>query len=70
MNISVEYRTKMPFPDYLQNCIDMLNNISDKGILNGTGDLIDENMKKFVRTKLRTETIFLLQFYKEFPILQ
>ena len=46
----------------------MLNALSDKGILNGIGDLLEDNMKNFVRTKLRTETIMLLHFYKEFPI--
>jgi len=65
----VESRMKMPLADYFQKCIEMLNNVSDKGLLNGIGDLIDEKMKNFVRTKLRTEVIFLLNFYKEFPIL-
>ena len=64
----VESRMKMPLADYLQKCIEMLNNVPDKKLLNGIGDLIDEKMKNFVRTKLRTEVIFLLNFYKEFPI--
>jgi len=64
----VENRMKMPFPDYLQNCIDILNSLSNKNLLNGIGDLIDEKKKHFVRTKLCSETIMLLQFYKEFPI--
>ena len=64
----VESRMKMPFADHLQNCIDMLNHLTDKGILNRMGDLLEDDMKKFVRTKLRSETIFLLNFYKEFPI--
>ena len=66
----VENRMKMPFPDYLQNCIDILNNLSDRSLLSGIGDLIDEKIKNFIRTKLRTETITLLQFYQEFPITQ
>jgi len=65
----VECRMKMPFADYLQICVDTLNNLSDKGLLNGIGDLLEDKMKNFVRTKLRTETITLLKFYKEFPIL-
>ena len=65
----VESRMKMPFADYLQNCIDTLNNLSDKGLLNGIGDLLEDNLKNFVRTKLRSETITLLNFYKEFPII-
>jgi predicted nucleotidyltransferase component of viral defense system len=65
----IENRMEMPFADYLQKCIDILKNINDKGMLNGLGELMDNDMKKFVRTKLRTETITLLEFYKHFPIL-
>ena len=65
----VESRMEMPFSDYMQNCIDAINYLSDKNILNGIGDLIEDNkMKTFIRNKLRTETIFLLNFYKQFPI--
>ncbi|MDD2243605.1 MAG: nucleotidyl transferase AbiEii/AbiGii toxin family protein [Dysgonamonadaceae bacterium] len=65
----VETRMEIPLADYIQKCIDHLESMSDRGILNGLGELMDEEMKKFVRTKLRTETISLLRFYKEFPIL-
>ena len=65
----VEGRMKMPLDEYIKKCIDSLEATSDKGMLNGLGELMDEDMKKFVRTKLRTETISLLRFYKEFPIL-
>jgi len=65
----VEQRMKLPLADYIQTCIDSLEKTSDKGILNGLGELMDEETKKFVRTKLRTETIDLLRFYKEFPII-
>jgi predicted nucleotidyltransferase component of viral defense system len=65
----IETRMGMPFSDYLLKCITQLESMSDKGILNGLGELMDEVTKKFVRTKLRTETIELLRFYKEFPIL-
>ncbi|MBC5623575.1 nucleotidyl transferase AbiEii/AbiGii toxin family protein [Butyricimonas sp. NSJ-56] len=65
----VEKRMEMSLADYMQKCIDHLESVSDRGILNGLGELMDEDMKKFVRTKLRTETISLLRFYKEFPIL-
>jgi len=66
----VETRMGMLFSDYLQECINKLESISDKGMLNGMGELMDEGTKKFVRTKLRTETVNLLRFYKKFPILQ
>lgn len=41
--------------------------LNDVAMLVGEGDF--KKMKKFVRTKLSTETISLLRFYKEFPIL-
>lgn len=66
----VEQRMNLPLADYIQSCIDSLEKTSDKGILNGLGELMDEETKKFVRTKLRTETIDLLRFYKEFPIIE
>lgn len=65
----VETRMEMPLADYIQKCIGHLESMSDRGMLNGLGVLMDEDIKKFVRSKLRTETISLLQFYKEFPIL-
>ncbi len=65
----VETRMEMPLADYIQKCIGHLESMSDRGMLNGLGELMDEDMKKFVRSKLRTETISLLRFYKEFPIL-
>ena len=65
----VESRMNFLLAEYIQKCIDRLEQISDKGLLHGIGELMDNEMKKFVRTKLRTETIGLLKFYKEFPIL-
>lgn len=65
----VETRMNMPFDKYIEKCIACLENTSDKGMLNGLGELMDEESKKFVRTKLRVETIDLLRFFKEFPII-
>lgn len=65
----VEFRMKMPYSDYLQKCIEHLESMSDKGLLQGMGELMDDKMKKFVRVKMRSELISLLKFYKDFPIL-
>ena len=65
----VESRMDMAYMDYLQKCINSLESMSDKGLLQGMGELMDNEMKTFVRTKLRTETIGLFRFYKDFPIL-
>jgi len=66
----IELRTNLPLHEYLGKCIDYLENMSEKGLLHGIGELMNEEMKKFVRTKLRTETIFLMKFYQQYPILQ
>ena len=59
----------MPLADYIQKCIDQLQSMTDKGMLNGLGELMDDEMKTFVRNELRKETISYLMFYKEFPII-
>lgn len=65
----VEERMKMPLQEYIQRCIDTLEQVSDKTIMNGLGELTDGEIKKYAKTKLRKETISLLGFYKAFPTL-
>jgi len=64
----VETRMKMLFTDYLQKCIKLLESMSDKGLLHGMGELMEPEMKNFVKTKLRTEIITLMKFYRDFPL--
>ncbi len=64
----IEARMNMPYADYLQKCIDGLESIKGRSLLQGMGELMDNEMKNFVRTKLLPETIGLLKFYKDFPI--
>ena len=65
----VENRMGMPLQEYIRHCIDTLEQVSDKTIMNGLGELTDGETKKFAKTKLRKETISLLTFFKAFPIL-
>jgi predicted nucleotidyltransferase component of viral defense system len=65
----IKSRMKISYSDYIQKCIDCLEAMSDKGILQGMGELLDNDLKAFVKNKLREETIGLLKFYKDFPIL-
>ena len=39
-----------------------------KGLLQGLGELMDEQMKKFIQRKMRSEVIELLKIFKAFPI--
>lgn len=57
----VEERTNIPFADFLSNCIVLLDKMNDRHILSGIGELLDENQKSFVKTKMRNDTIFLLR---------
>ncbi len=64
----VETRMQMPYIDYIGQCIEKLESMSDRGLLQGLGELMDAETKTFVKTKLRKETISLFRFYKEYPI--
>lgn len=64
----VKARMNMPLADYLQKCIDQLESMTSKGLLHGMGELMDRDVKLFVRTKLLSEVIGLLKIYKEYPI--
>lgn len=65
----VEERMQKSLSVYFQDCINYLENLSDNNILQGIGELLDVEMKKFVKTKLRLETISLFKIYKEMPLI-
>jgi len=70
VNISiVESRMSRSFSKYIQTCIERLETMSDKGLLQGMGELMDSKMKRFVRLELHSEVLKLLKFYKDYPIL-
>jgi predicted nucleotidyltransferase component of viral defense system len=64
----IETGMKMPYADYLQKCIETIGELPQKTFLDGLGDLLQPDMKTFVRNKLRAELLTLMQFYREFPI--
>jgi hypothetical protein len=66
----VEERMQKGIADYLQDCIDYLEKLSDNKLLNGLGEMVDQEMKNFIKTKIRTETISLLQFFQAMPLLE
>lgn len=57
----VEQRSALPFKELLQKCIQALEKMSDHKILNGIGELLDLEQKKWAKTELRKDTIFLLK---------
>jgi len=65
----IEQRTKKSVSEYLRECVDTLLNMPNKSLLDGLGELVGSEQKTFVRNKLRQETVTLLQFYMDFPII-
>ena len=65
----VENRMKIALPKHISNCINYLESIRNKHLLDGLGELMDQETKQFVKTQLLTECIRLLKFYEKYPIL-
>jgi predicted nucleotidyltransferase component of viral defense system len=57
----VEERSEMSFKDTLAKCIEMLEKLDNKHILDGLGELITGPQKDWARAKLKSETVFLLK---------
>jgi hypothetical protein len=53
----------------MQDCINAMENLPKRSLLYGLGELLEQDMKTFVRNRLRTEILTLLRFYKDFPII-
>lgn len=57
----VEKRTKMALKDYLRKCITFIESLSDRGILHGMGELLDDKRKAWTKTHLKKDAAFLLK---------
>lgn len=57
----VEDRAKMPFKEVLAKCIELLEKLDNRHILDGLGELLTESQKDWARAKLKTETLFFLR---------
>jgi len=57
----VETRSGMSFKEVLKGCIEMLEKMDNKHILDGLGELLTEPQKDWARVKLKNDTIFLLK---------
>ena len=57
----VEKRTKMGFKEYLVKCIEFIESLGERKVLNGMGELLDENQKAWVKANLKKDAAFLLK---------
>lgn len=60
----VEQRAGMPFDKVIDECVNKLEKLSARKILDGVGELLSEGRKDWARAKLREETISLLLLRK------
>jgi len=61
----VEKRALMPFDQIIDKCIDQLEKLNDRRILDGVGEFLTPSQKDWAKAKLRQETIALLTLRKE-----
>jgi predicted nucleotidyltransferase component of viral defense system len=64
----VESRMDLSLEEYLQRCIARISRPSRRGLLDGLGELLDPDMKKFVKNELKQEVLRLFELYKTYPI--
>jgi len=57
----VEVRSSMSFKETLAKCIEILEKMDNKHILDGLGEFLTESQKDSARAKLKTDTIFQLK---------
>jgi predicted nucleotidyltransferase component of viral defense system len=57
----VEKRTGKNLKDYMKKGIAFVESLSDRNILSGMGELMDEKQKAWAKTNLRKDTVFLLK---------
>ncbi|MFH1565065.1 MAG: nucleotidyl transferase AbiEii/AbiGii toxin family protein [bacterium] len=57
----VEKRAEMPFKEFLNKSINKLEKLPERSILAGIGELLNEKQKAWVKTNLKSDTLFLLR---------
>lgn len=61
----VEQRTNMPFREFLETSLKLLEKIDNKTILSGMGELLTEKQKAWVKSSLKEELLFQIRLYLE-----
>ncbi len=65
----VENRMNVALPKHISNCVGYLESIKDKHLLDGLGELMDQETKQFVKTQLLNDCIGHLKFYEKYPLI-
>lgn len=54
----IEQRMDMPYKAFLEKCCEQLENMSNKTILSGMGEVLSEKQKIWVKNKLKNDLLF------------
>ncbi|MDA3926109.1 MAG: nucleotidyl transferase AbiEii/AbiGii toxin family protein [Kiritimatiellae bacterium] len=65
----MDIRLKCGFTEYMDNCISVVSKINKNRILDGMGELLDQETKTRVKNNLIEDFISLARMYKEIPLL-
>lgn len=66
----VNARTGKSVSEYSLYCSKLIRNVSPRILMQGLGEVIDDNMKRFVRTRLLDETASNLEIFASFPLME
>ena len=66
----LDLRLKGTFEDYMDKAIEAVTAISGNRILDGIGELLDPELKKWVKTDLTSEFASLAAMYKEMQLIE
>jgi len=58
----------LDFDLLVEQCMAQVEKLDNKKLLQDLGELMNSDLKNFVKTKLKQETLHLLAFYKDYPI--
>ncbi|TRZ53304.1 nucleotidyl transferase AbiEii/AbiGii toxin family protein [bacterium] len=57
----VELRSGISFAQTIEKCVELLEKMKDRHILDGLGEMLTDSQKDWARAKLKSDTIFLLK---------
>lgn len=66
----LDLRLQGSLEDYLERCINVVSSISRTRVLNGMGELLDPELKTWVKAKLVADFVSLARIYKEMPLVK
>jgi len=61
----IKNRMCVSYTEFLKKCIDIMEKFNDNNILSGIGKFLSEKQKTWVKTKLKSEVLFLLRLALE-----